>query len=119
MYFKALMSIILFGLCFNSYATNQTKGPDGNDRKGKYTYRKVFKACAKRGEIKSPKPTVSPADKKMAEWKTVFESKDRKQIIELFGCSVEWKELSDKNVLDIYTYFYNHGSDSPSPATCK
>ena len=33
----------------------------GNKRKGKYTYRKVYKACMQRGEVDSPKPPVDGA----------------------------------------------------------
>jgi hypothetical protein len=35
----------------------------GNKRKGKYTYRKVYKACMERGEVDSPKPPISPDTK--------------------------------------------------------
>jgi hypothetical protein len=91
------------------------EGPAGNDRKGKYTYRKVYKACSETGGVESATPTLSPSNKKMAEWKTVFENKS----FEEFGCMDNWAELSDTDILDIYSYFYNHAADSPSPATCK
>lgn len=90
-------------------------GPDGNKRKGKYTYRKVFKACAENGEISSATPSVSPSDKKMAEWKAIFEEKD----FSVFGCQDHWTSLSDADITDIYSYFYHHAADSPTPATCK
>ena len=32
----------------------------GNDRKGKYTYRKVYKACSERGAVQSARPPLSP-----------------------------------------------------------
>ena len=32
----------------------------GNKRKGKYTYRKVYKACFERGEVSAAKPTLNP-----------------------------------------------------------
>ncbi len=91
------------------------EGPGGNDRKGKYTYRKVYKACLETGEVKSATPTISPADKPMAEWKEIFETKT----FDEFGCKDNWAALADKDILDIYSYFYNHASDSPTPATCK
>ncbi len=91
------------------------EGPGGNDRKGKYTYRKVYKACAETGGIESATPKVSPADKTMAQWKEIFESRNFSE----FGCNDNWAALSDNDILDIYSYFYNHGSDSPTPATCK
>ena len=87
----------------------------GNKRKGKYTYRKVYKACYERGEVDSKTPPISPADKTMAEWTTLFESKDFKQ----FGCQEEWSQLSDEAMTDIYTYMHDHAADSPTPAKCK
>ncbi len=35
-----IFTIVSFSIAFAS------EGPDGNKRKGKYTYRKVYKACA-------------------------------------------------------------------------
>ncbi|MFH2058713.1 MAG: cytochrome c family protein [Pseudomonadota bacterium] len=90
-------------------------GPDGNNRKGKYTYRKVCKACAEAGEIESATPKISPADKKKAEWKEIFENKN---FVE-FGCLTHWAALSDNDINDIYSYFYSFAADSPTPATCK
>ena len=87
----------------------------GNKRKGKYTYRKVYKACHERGGVDSKKPFLSPADKTMAEWETIYNSKD----YSMFKCQEEWSALSDEQVLDIFSYLYAHGSDSPTPAKCK
>ena len=91
------------------------EGPDGNSRKGKYTYRKVIKACHERGEVDSASPQVSPADKKRAEWKEIFENKN----FSAFGCLPEWDALSDDDIMDIYAYFYATAADSPTPATCN
>ena len=87
----------------------------GNKRKGKYTYRKVYKACFERGAVESQTPPISPADKTQAEWEAVFTSKDYAQ----FGCEEEWDNLNDTQVTDIYTYLYEHAADSPTPAKCK
>lgn len=87
----------------------------GNKRKGKYTYRKVYKACFERGEADSKVPPISPADKTQAEWTSIFESKTFKQ----FGCEDEWQQLSQTEVADVYTYLHDHASDSPTPAKCK
>ncbi|MCF8044329.1 MAG: hypothetical protein K9J83_00610 [Desulfarculaceae bacterium] len=95
------------------------KGPDGNDRKGKYTYRKVYKACYKRGEVDSKTPVISPADKTMAQWKRLFEHEDFEDFTEEFGCAQEWKNLSQDDIVDIYSYLYQHAADSPSPAKCQ
>ena len=87
----------------------------GNDRKGKYTYRKVYKACFDRGAVESKKPPLSPDTKTQAQWTRVFEKKDFDQ----FGCQEEWSGLSDKDLNDIYAYLHDHAADSPSPAKCK
>jgi hypothetical protein len=106
----AMVSLIALSLAGTALAE-----PTGNDRKGKYTYRKVYKACMERGEVSSEKPSLSPDAKTMAQWSRVFDSKDFDQ----FGCKPEWSKLSDEEVMDIYTYLYNHAADSPSPAKCK
>ena len=31
----------------------------------------------------------------------------------------EWSKQSDKDLLDIYTYMYDHAFDSPSPLKCE
>ena len=87
----------------------------GNKRKGKYSYRKVYKACFERGEVDSKTPHISPADKTMDEWTKIFESKDLKE----FGCTDEWSQISDEAMTDIYTYMHDHAADSPTPAKCK
>ena len=109
--FLALLAII-FVLSTVSFSFAMDKG---NKRKGKYTYRKVYKACFERGEVESKTPPVSPADKTMAEWKAIFEGKD----FSAFGCDEEWAAASDTDVLDVYSYFYSFAKDSPTPATCK
>ncbi len=104
-----LFTMVTFAVAFAS------EGPDGNKRKGKYTYRKVYKACAATGEVESATPSLSPADKKRVEWKEIFGTKDFGE----FGCSDFWAGLSDKDINDIYSYFYGYAADSPTPATCK
>ena len=109
--FLTLMAVVfVFGTVGMSFALDK-----GNKRKGKYTYRKVYKACFERGAIESKTPPLSPADKTQAEWTTIFESKDLGQ----FKCEEEWGKLSEKDMNDIYTYMHDHAFDSPSPAKCK
>ena len=107
-----IATVALISLCLAGIGLAE---PTGNDRKGKYTYRKVYKACMERGEVSSEKPSLSPDTKTMDQWTRVFESKDFDQ----FGCTPEWSKLSDEEVMDIYTYLYKHAADSPSPAKCK
>ncbi len=110
----ATIAVLLFSFITVSFAF-AAEGPAGNKRKGKYTYRKVCKACFEAGQTDSASPKVSPSDKKMAEWKNIFESRN----FESFGCDEQWEALTDKQILDIYSYFYNFAADSPTPATCK
>ena len=107
-----LALIFTLGMGFNALAAD---GPQGNKRKGKYTYRKVVKACYQRGGVESATPSVSPSSKKMAEWQAVFENRELGE----FGCGEEWEALSDKDYMDIYSYFYHFAADSSTPATCK
>ena len=88
---------------------------EGNERKGKYTYRNVYKSCKKRGEVDSPKPLISPDAKTKAQWQRVFDKKDFEQ----FGCKEEWDKLSESDLLDISAYMHAHAADSPAPAKCK
>ena len=87
----------------------------GNKRKGKYTYRKVYKACNQRGEVDSTKPPLNPSDKTQAEWEAMYDNRD----FAAFGCQDEWSNLSDEEVTDIFTYLHAHASDSPTPLKCK
>ena len=87
----------------------------GNKRKGKYTYRKVYKACYERGEVQEAKPPVNPDAKTQAQWEALFDNKAFGE----FPCQQEWNALSDKDLSDIFTYLYEHASDSGNPAQCK
>ena len=87
----------------------------GNDRKGKATYRQVFMKCKARGEIEKPKPSISPSDKTQAQWKRIF----KKKKFNAFGCAEEWNALSEKDLLNIFTYLHKYAADSPSPAKCQ
>ncbi|MBT3484667.1 MAG: cytochrome c family protein [Desulfobacula sp.] len=108
-----LAMVIMFVLSGTSILFAQ--GPEGNKRKGKYTYKNVYKACAKRGEVQTKTPIVSPSDKTMAQWERIFSKKK----FDLFKCSEEWNKLSEEEMTDIYSYLYNYAADSPTPAKCK
>ncbi|MBC8441010.1 MAG: cytochrome c family protein [Deltaproteobacteria bacterium] len=116
MFKKSMLTIMVLIFVLVSFSmTFASEGPEGNDRKGKYTYRKVYKACAETGGVESATPTISPADKTMGQWKEIFENKN----LDEFGCKDNWAALPAEDILDIYSYFYKHASDSPTPAKCK
>jgi len=108
---SAVLAIFL-SLCFVGTGLSMERG---NKRKGKYTYRKVYKACYARGEIDSVKPPANPDAKTQAEWEQTFDNRQ----FDGFGCKEEWAVLSDKDLIDIFTYLYAYASDSPTPAKCK
>ena len=111
---KVIVMVLAFFFVFSAVGVSFALAK-GNKRKGKYTYRKVYKACFERGAVDSKTPPISPADKSQAEWEAIFCSKDYSQ----FDCQEEWRNLNDTQVTDIYTYLYEHASDSPTPAKCK
>lgn len=110
MLFTTMGILLIFSFTAVTFAADE-----GDERKGKYAYRNVYKECNSRGEVDSPKPPMSPDSKTQAQWKRVFDKKK----FELFGCSEEWSKLSEQDLLNIYTYLHAHAADSPSPAKCK
>lgn len=108
--FVATALIFLFSAVGITFAMEK-----GNNRKGKYTYRKVYNACMERGAVDSAKPPISPDAKTQAQWTRVFEKKDFAD----FGCKPEWDALSEADMADIYAYLHDHAADSPTPAKCK
>ena len=112
---KKIVSIVVAALLSVCFIGTSLALEQGNKRKGKYTYRKVYKTCFNRGEVDSLKPPVNPDARTQAEWETLFASKSFNE----FGCQEEWGALEDKDLTDIFTYLYSHASDSPTPAKCK
>ena len=107
---STLALIMLLGVSGQVFA-----GEEGDARKGKFTYRKIYKSCQEKGMTDTSKPPISPDAKTQAQWKRVF---DKKQF-DIFGCAEEWAKLDEQQLLNIYTYLYDHAADSPSPAKCK
>ena len=111
---KVILSLTVVVFAFASIGISMA-AEKGNKRKGKYTYRKVYKACYERGEVELAKPQISPNTKTQAQWKEIFDKQD----FEEFGCKEEWDKLADKDLLDIFTYMHEHASDSQNPVSCK
>lgn len=82
----------------------------GNERKGKYLFRKNCRACHQEGKSATP---LNPTSKTQAQWERAFQRWQRLE------CAEKWKSLSDAERNDMLTYLYNHAFDSPSPATCE
>ncbi|SLM27956.1 conserved exported hypothetical protein [Desulfamplus magnetovallimortis] len=112
---KLFISTITFFFIITFTAMAFAEEPAGNKRKGKYTYKKVYKSCMERGEVESERPIINPSDKTMSQWQRVFETKDFSE----FKCAEDWKNLNEEELLDIYSYLYTGAADSPTPAKCK
>jgi len=114
MFKKIIMAIVAIVFVFGSVGITMAE-EGGNNRKGKYTYRKVYKSCNERGEVSSAKPILNPDAKTQAQWKKIFETKDFTE----FKCKKEWDALTAKELLDVFTYLHDYAADSPSPAKCQ
>jgi len=82
--------------------------PNGNQRKGKYLYRKYCRKCHDGSAAKE----LSPSSKTMADWEQVFANYQN------LKCKDEWNKLKHKDLNDIFTYLHEHAYDSAQPATC-
>lgn len=113
--FKRTMILTLGLLAVFSFTATCLAAGKGNKRKGKYTYRMIYESCFDRGEVENKRPPISPDEKTQAQWDRVFDKKD----FEDFGCTEEWNNLSEKDLLNIQAYLHGHAADSPSPAKCE
>ena len=104
-----MVLILLLTITFAGLSDVAAKG---NGRKGKYLFRKSCRSChVDGGRAKE----LSPISKTQAEWKDAFAEDAYQQL----ACNEEWANMSDKDLLDIFTYMHDHAFDSPSPAKCK
>ena len=112
---KTAISILMAAAFLFAAQSTAFAAEKGNKRRGKHLYRKVYKTCYERGAIDSKKPLMNPDAKTQDQWTRVFE----KEKFKAFGCPEEWSSLSEKDLLDIYSYLHAYAADSPSPAKCK
>ncbi len=109
MWRKSVLIFLAIGFVFVMIGTT-TAVEKGNERKGKYLFRKNCRSCHQEGKTAAP---LNPNTKTQAQWERAFERFER------FECADEWKKLSEPEQGDIFAYLYNHAFDSPSPATCE
>jgi mono/diheme cytochrome c family protein len=81
----------------------------GDERKGKYMFRKNCRICHIDG---GSAKALGPNSKTQAQWEKAFEKYDR------YACVAEWNKLTPEDRTNILTYLHGHAIDSPSPATC-
>ncbi|MFV7785830.1 c-type cytochrome [Shewanella marisflavi] len=81
----------------------------GNPKKGKHLYKKECKACHSKGDAAGE---LTPMSKTMSQWDRFFKRDMHSAQPEVF------KNLSDKERLDIQQFLYDHAADSDQPQTC-
>jgi len=113
--FKKVILVLLTLIISAGFTDYSLAAEAGNKRKGKYTYRKVYESCLKRGEVSTAKPKLNPDAHTQAEWTKIFKENKYSE----FGCGEEWSKLSDEQLRDIFSYLHDHASDSPTPAKCN
>ncbi|MFC1523936.1 c-type cytochrome [Thermodesulfobacteriota bacterium] len=106
-----IVLVILLAFCFINVGMAAAKAK-GNERKGKYFFRKNCRECHKPG---GSAKQLGPDSKTMKQWKKAFTEKK----IAKLECKDEWAKQTDKELNDVFSYLYNHAYDSPSPAKCK
>jgi len=102
-----LQKLLLIALVLIFTATSVLAVEGGNSRKGKYLFKKNCKSCHSEG---AEGGNVTPLNKTQAQWDRMFKKADHDQSA--------WEGLSEKDVLDINQFLFDHASDSDQPETC-
>lgn len=89
---------------------------DGNPRKGRFLYRQECRPCHMDNPIHEMKEYhaeyMGPDSKRQAEWLEVLENKEQ------LPCFEHWKDVSQADLNDIFTYLHGGAADSPTPERC-
>lgn len=101
-------TLLVAFLGLTALAAASSYKPEGNERKGKYLYRKNCLTCHDGSKAKE----VYASTKTQAQWERLFKRHERLE------CKKEWEKRSKQDLLDIFTYLYKHAYDSPQPAKC-
>ena len=105
---KLLLTLIVLTVILSWIGASLAFEP-GDERKGKYMFRKTCRACHIDGGTAK---ALSPNSKTQAQWEKAFEK------YEHFKCVAEWNKLTPEDRNNILTYLHGHAIDSPAPATC-
>jgi len=111
----------MFGLFMTFVFIESASFAKGNNRKGKFTYKQLFKNCEENGRYEGNKPPLDPSSKTQAQWKRAFKSRIKllKKIKVFAPCKIEWDALSKQDLENILAYLQKGASDSDTPAKCQ
>jgi len=103
-----LRNLFLIGLLIMAFSVTSALAVEGgNSRKGKYLFKKTCKTCHVDG---AEGGQLTPLSKTMSQWDRFFE-KDKHDPKGL-------EKLSEKDLLDINQFLFDHAVDSDQPETC-
>lgn len=102
------MKKIMITLLLVAFAASSALAVDGgNPKKGKYLFKKNCKSCHTEGAEGGP---VTPLKKTMAQWDRFFSKNKHPEGV--------WDDFSEKDLLDINQFLFDHAVDSDQPETC-
>jgi hypothetical protein len=99
---------IIISLLLIAFGVTSVLAVDGgNPKKGKYLFKKNCKSCHTEG---AEGGQVSPLTKTMAQWDKFFSDNKHPEGV--------WNDFSEKDLLDINQFLFDHAVDSDQPETC-
>jgi len=100
--------LLIVGLVLGAFAVTSAMAVEGgNPKKGKYLFKKNCKSCHTEG---AEGGSVTPLNKTMAQWDKFFSDNGHPEGV--------WNEFSEKDLLDINQFLFDHAVDSAQPETC-
>jgi len=102
-----MKKIVFILLLFAFTVTSALAVEGGNPKKGKYLFKKNCKTCHTEG---AEGGAVTPLSKTMAQWDKFFSDNKHPEGV--------WNEFSEKDLLDINQFLFDHAVDSAQPETC-
>lgn len=90
-------------------ATVAMAASGGNQKKGKYLYKKNCKVCHVEG---AEGGKLTPLSKTQVQWDRFF-NKDKHKVK-----ADVWKQYSEQDLKDIQQFLFDHAADSDQPETC-
>ena len=104
-----MLRSLLFGLLIAAVSANCALAIEGGDaRRGKFLVKNQCKDCHREGDAAG---NVTPLSKTMQQWDRFFEKNQHPQ--------VPFFDFTEKELLDINQYLFNHAVDSDQPETCS
>lgn len=100
--------LLIIGLVLGAFCVTSALAIEGgNPKKGKYLFKKNCKSCHTEG---AEGGQLTPMKKTMSQWDRFFKKPKHPGTI--------MNDVSEKDLMDINQYLYDHAADSAQPETC-